>query len=178
MQNRFKQSNLTKRINSKKFNIESIGKFDFERGLISKSDDNLYFTNFLKEANEQGYQLVEEYYIRFLENDYSFLDEFEVNEVTKGFRADRLLKIIKLVQKAKYKETDLPYIIKLNSVRDKRFHLYIRVNKNNLSLILIDIYHLGIFGEYYVNNKPQNASVEKIYKRHKNNSINLSEFKS
>lgn len=177
MQNRFKSSSLRKRIDKKSFDIINISKFDFEKGLISKNDKENNFTNFFKCKEELGYELIEEYYIRFLDNDYSFLDEFEVGYLTSGDRVNRLFDIIKSVQKIKYKNKDLAYIIKLNSVRDKKLHFYIRQNRNNLSLILIDLYHLGIFGEYYINGKPQKSSIGKLYKRNKNNKIDLAEFK-
>lgn len=176
--NKFKiETPSSKRFAKNIIDITDITNFDFESGLISKNDEVNQFINYLKYNNELGYEIIEEYYLKYLYNDYSFLNEFELYELTPGDRVDRLLSIIKNVQKIKYKEKDLPYILKLNSMRDPKIHFFIRRNKKNLKLILIDIYHLGIFGTHYINKKPQKTSIEKIYKRHKENKIDLADFK-
>ena len=61
MQDRFKQSILNKRIGEKSFDINTIKKFDFEKGLISKNDKENCFTNYFKSKTESGYKLVEDY---------------------------------------------------------------------------------------------------------------------
>ena len=176
--NKFKiETPSSKRFAKNIIDVEDIENFDFESGLISKNDEANQFINYLKYNNETGYELIEEYYLKYLYNDYSFLNEFELHELTRGDRVDRLLNIIKNVQKIKYKEKDLQYILKLNCVRDPKIHFFIRKNKKNLKLILIDIYHLGIFGTHYINGKPQKTSIEKIYKRYKDNKIDLADFK-
>ena len=172
-----KETPSTKRLRKNTIDIKSISKFDFEKGLISKNDEENQFVNFLKYNDEQGYKIVEEYYLRYLYGDYSFLDEFELDELTRGDRVERLLSIIKNVHKIKYTNRDVPHIIKLKSVKDKRLHFFIKKSRNNLTLILIDIYHLGIYGTHYINGKPQKTSIRKIYRRYKDNKIDLADFK-
>lgn len=178
MLNNFNKNSIDARYNRKKINFNQINQFNFEKGLISKNDKQNKFINFFKDKNEEGYKIIEEYYIRYLYNDYSFLDEFELNELTKSDRTDRLLSIIKNMHGIKYNNQDLQYILKLNNTRDKKIHFFIRKNKNNLTLLLIDLYHLGIFGTYYIKGKPQHNSIEKTYKRNIKNTIPLEEFKT
>lgn len=177
MLNRFNENNLEKRFNKKALKSTDINKFDFEKGLISKNDEKNKFVNFFKYKDEIGYQIVEEYYIKYLYDDYSFLDDFILCELTQGNRTDRLLDIIKNIHGTKYKNSDLQYIFKLNNVKDKRIHFFIKKSRNNITLLLIDLYHLGIFGTLYIKGKPQHNSIEQTYKRYKNNKIALDEFK-
>lgn len=183
MLNNFKKSNKNNRFqknifNIKKSKLEEFGKFDFDRGLVSINDKENMFINYFKYNDEQGYEMIEDYYINFLYGDYSFLNDFEIDYLRPSDRVDRLLQIIKNIQGIKYKKEDLQYILKLNNLKDKRIHFFVRVNKNNLSLLLIDIYHLAIYGEHYINGKFQHNSIEKTYKRYKNNEISLEELKN
>lgn len=175
MQNRF--SNGKNRFSKPTFNSSSVNKVNFERGLISKKNKKLNFVNYANNQNEKVYNIVIDYYIRYLENDYSFIDEFEMDELSGGERVDRLLDIINYVQNTKYSRKDCQYILKMKHNEEKPLHFYFRRNKSNLSLILIDLYHLGIYGSLFKNGKEYVISVERIYRRNKNNEIDLTELK-
>lgn len=179
MQNKYKTT-IEKRVQRGIGIIDDIeiNKFDFENGLVSKDDVADMFTNYVKYETEKCYKLVEEYYIKSLYADYTFINEFELNELTPNDRVDRLLNIINHVQKTKYKNSDLPHILKLNSTQETALHFYIRKNKKNYKLLLIDLYHLGIFGRHIIHGKVKKSSIEKIYKRNKKNTIDLANLKN
>lgn len=175
MQNRF--NNGKSRFSKTIFDSSSIGKIDFERGLVSKKNKDLNFVNYANNQDEKVYNIVMDYYIRYLEKDYSFIDEFEMDELTDGYRVDRLLNIINYVQNTKYSTEDCRYILKMKHNEEKPLHFYFKRSKNNLNLILIDLYHLGIYGSLFKNGKEHIISVERIYRRNKNNEIDLMELK-
>lgn len=151
----------------------SIEKFDFERGLKSFNDSKLKFTNMSKHETENVYNLVVDIYLNYLIDDGKFLDDFVVYDLIKGDRIDRLLDIINGTQKTKYRISDIPYILKMNNSIDERLHFFIKQSGKNASLLLIDLYHLAIFGELYIDNKPQHVSIPKIYRSNKKNSCRL-----
>ena len=183
MQTKFNNSNIknkfavnlkqSDRFTKKIIDTQIIKDFNFEKGLISKNDKENMFINYAKYGDEEVYNLVMDYYIRYLSGDYSFLDEFEVDELTYGDRVERLLEIIKNVQNTKYSKSDLQYTIKMKNIKNKALHFFVKSSRKNLSLVLIDLYHLGIYGTHYVNGKIQKSSIEKIYKRNKQNEIDL-----
>lgn len=178
MQNRFKSSSLiNKKISNRIIKYKEINKFNFEKGLISKNDEKNKFVNFARENGEAVYNLVIDYYISYLNNDYSFLKEFIVDELTPGYRVDRLFRILNFFHKIKYSTKDTPHIIKLKNINDKRLHFYIRVSRENCTLILIDLYHLAIYGSHFQNGKEYVIPIDKIYKHNKENKINLSDIK-
>lgn len=151
----------------------SIEKFDFERGLKSFNDSKLQFTNMSKNETEDVYNLVVDIYLNYLIGDGKFLDDFIVYDLIKGDRIDRLLDIISGAQKTKYKISDIPYILKMNNSVDKKLHFFIKQSRKNASLLLIDLYHLAVFGELYIDNKPQHISIPKIYRSNKRNLCKL-----
>lgn len=173
MQNKFNNSRFTKTI----LDSSNINRIDFERGLISKNIKDFKFVNYANSQDEVVYSIVTDYYIRYLEKDYSFIDEFEMDELKKGYRVDRLLSIINFVQKSKYSTKDCQYILKMKHNEEKPLHFYFRKNKNNLSLLLIDLYHLGIYGSLFKNGKEIVVPIEKIYKRNKFNDVDLAQIK-
>ena len=133
MQTKFNNSNIknkfavnlkqSDRFTKKIIDTQIIKDFNFEKGLISKNDKENMFINYAKYGDEEVYNLVMDYYIRYLSGDYSFLDEFEVDELTYGDRVERLLEIIKNVQNTKYSKSDLQYIIKMKNIKNKALHL-------------------------------------------------------
>ncbi len=112
MQSKYKT--ISERFKDDKFDVDNIKSFDFEFGLISKNDEVNKFINYVKYLTEKEYQLVERYYICSLYNDYSFLRNFEIDEIVPNYRGERLLKIINNVHSIKYTKKDFKYIIKLN----------------------------------------------------------------
>lgn len=176
MLNKFSQTN--NKFSKQLLFSSSIDKIDFERGLVSKNVSEFNFINYANNQDEYCYNLVLDYYIRYLDGDYSFLDEFEMDELTINYRVDRLLNIINYIQKTKYKEKDCKYILKMKCLKEKPLHFYFRRNKKNLSLVLIDLYHLGIYGSFFVDGKEKVVSIERIYRRNKNNECDLKEIET
>lgn len=176
MLNRF--SPTIGRFSKNSFSISSIKSFNFEFGLKSNNLPNLYFTNFASSQDEEVYNLVLDYYISYLNNDYSFLDsDFEMDELDPGYRAERLFDIIEAIHKIKYGKKDCEHILKMNNTKNPELHFFITRNKNNLKMLLIDLYHLGIYARIYgKSGKSILIPIEKKYRRHKKNDINLSEL--
>lgn len=176
MQNKFSPS--IERFSKNKFGISSIKTFDFEFGLKSKNLPDCNFTNFANSQDEEVYNLVMDYYISYLNNDYSFLDsDFEMDELDPGYRAERLFDIIAAIQRIKYQKKDCRHILKMNNNKNPELHFFIRRNKNNLKMLLIDLYHLGIYSRLYgKKGKAILVPIEKKYKRYRKNDIDLSEL--
>jgi len=157
----------------------TIKKFDFNRGLKSISSKKLLFINKASSEDEDVYDIVLNAYILYLEGSYNFLDDFVGDEIIPDDKATRLLDIINSVQKTKYDIKDLTRIYKLNHKTKKDLHFFIKKSKNNFSLLLIDLYHMGIFGiNYEHNHKGISESMEKKFKRYKNNDVELERIKN
>lgn len=169
------------RFNRTRFDNDIINKFNFESGLISKKIEDLHFTNYAVDTNDEAYNYVLSYYINYLDNDYSFINtDFNMDEaegLNINYRTLRLLDILSKVQNQKYSKKDCKYILKLNSTKCSELHFYFRKNKNNLKLILIDLYHLGIYGTRYIEHKERIIDIERLYRHHKNNNCDLADIK-
>lgn len=149
-------------------------KFDFEKGLKSINNKKLLFTNNAKDETEDTFNSVLNMYLSYLENDLSFLtDDFLADEILLGDRAIRLIKIISEIQKTKYTKNDLKNIIKLNNKNNPALHFFVKLSRNNLNLVAIDLYHMGIYGD----KKGVTIPMERIYKRHKKNNCGLERIK-
>ena len=148
---------------------------EFNGGLISKDLPPLYFTNYAESELDAGYNIMMDYYIRYLDGDTSFIDDFYFDEegISKGYRAERLLKIIKSIRNIKYTSKDYPFILKMNHKHNDTLRLFWSHHNNNLKLLIVDLYHLGIYGK--PNNKP--VPIQKLYKSKKNNTVSLERIK-
>jgi hypothetical protein len=160
-----------------KFNSIRFENFDFKKGLKSINSKDLYFINMASNESEEVFDYIVNTYLNFLNGDLSFLDDFIADELLQDYKADRLLEILKKVQKVKYNRKDLCNIYKFRNLTDEALHFYIRKSRSNLSLILIDLYHMGIQGDKIVNGKAITIPMEKRYKMHRNNTIDLDRIK-
>ena len=91
---KFEKTN--KRFRRTRFDEEKIKNFDFESGLISKNIKKYNFTNYAKDANDEVYNYVLDYYISFLNSDFSFISKdfnMDEEELKFGDRVSRLLNI-------------------------------------------------------------------------------------
>ena len=156
-----------------RFETNKIKNFNFEKGLVSVDSPLLFFINKAKSEDEIAYNTIVEMYLRYLEEDYTFIDEFVMDEVYFDYRAERLLKILKLAQKIKYNKKDLKHIFKLNNKDNPELHFFVKKSRDNFTLLLIDLYHLGIYGERKINKKISPISLKSIYKSKKNNTCEL-----
>lgn len=175
---RFEKTN--KRFRRTVFNEEEIDNFDFESGLISKNIKEYKFTNYAQSMNDDVYNYVLDYYISYLNDDFSFISRdfnMDEEELKPNYKILRLLNILKAVQGRKYNETDCPYILKLNSLKNAQLHFYLWKSRRNLKLILIDLYHLGIYGRRYINGKENFINIERLYRHHRKNNCDLAEIK-
>lgn len=123
------------------FILTTIKPLDFEKELKSLVSPKDYFINMASSQDEKVYDDATNMYIQYLDNDYSFLEDFLVDELLYDYKTERLLKILQKVQKSKY------------SVYDLKFHFFIKNSRGNFSILLIDLYHLGIFGKKYTKEK-------------------------
>lgn len=166
--NRFNSNTIFERKDNKSF--------CFEKGLKSVNLKSLHFINFAKFNDEPEYDTVINMFIRYVNADMSFLDDFVGDELIPDYKTDRLLNIINEVQKAKYTSRDLPTIMKLNNINFPALHFFIKNSRNNATLILIDLYHLGIYGRYIHKGKEIKQNLEKVYKRNKHNTLSLEDI--
>ena len=178
LENTLERFSKTSEFTNKISTIGKIKSFNFERGLKSKKIPKIYFTNLAKTPNDETYDITLKYYMRFLENDYTFLDEFNVEEeLYYNYREDRLFKIINDIQKVKYTKNDCHKIIKMKNVYNKELHFYLYKNNDNYSILLIDLYHLAIFGRKIVDGKEHITPIDKQYRWHKDNIYLLDDIK-
>lgn len=168
--NRFKKNT--------RFDSSPIKSFNFKKGLKSIDLSQEHFINKASKPEEKGYDAVTDMYLQHLENDYSFIDDFLSDELLFDFKAERLLRILNAVQKTKYKKTDLKSIFKMKNKNNPELHFYIKKSRDNYSVLLIDLYHLGIYGDKILpNGKRVPISLESIYKSKKNNCYDLEKIK-
>jgi len=99
-------------------------------------------------------------------------------EILFDYKTEQLLEILKQVQNIKCKKEDLEHILKLKYMHNSELHFYIKNSKSNYTLLLIDLYHMAIYGTRIINGKEKPISVERIYKIHKNNGCLLDNIKS
>lgn len=165
-----------------KFDDKIIKNLDFESGLISKNIKSLKFTNFAVDATDEVYNYVLNYYIQYLNGDYSFVNtDFNMDEgggMRISDRTLRLLSIINDIQCKKYSKEDCKYILKMNSVKLPSLHFYFKKSRNNLKLVLIDLHHLGIYGTRYIDGKAKPISIDRWYRHHQHNECDLADIKS
>lgn len=154
-----------------------IKKINFEKGLVSKDLPDLYFINKAKDENESAYNTILDMYMSYLENDYSFMDNFSFDELLPDYKTERLLEILKYVQKTKYSINDLKSIFKLNNKENKELHFFVKKSRDNISILLIDLYHLGIYGERIINGKVNPISLKSIYKSKCKNQCELEKIR-
>lgn len=102
----------------------TIKSLDFEKGLKSLDSPKDYFINMASSQDEKVYDDVTNMYIQYLDNDYSFLDDFLIDELLYDYKTERLLKILQKVQKNKYSVYDLKYIFKLNNKKNPELHFF------------------------------------------------------
>ena len=153
MLNKYKNNKFESRF-KKAFKIT-----DFEFGLISKDIEKYHFINYADSQDDEAYNYILDYYVSYLSGDYSFINYFDFDDegISPGYRADRLFGIIKEIQKIKYTNKDCKHIL----------NLFFSYHNDNLKLILVDLYHLGIYGTRYIDGKINEISIERKYKHHK-----------
>lgn len=148
----------TKRIDrfqKEKYEEDVYSSFKFGKALKSYSNDELMFSNYVNTKNNESYKLLEIYVLQSMDDDYSFIkDEFEaLDEVKYTYKnAERLLKIINKGYGHKYTINDLKYIFKMKNIRNPKFQFYVFKSKKNLTLILIDFFHLALPSDLYFKN--------------------------
>lgn len=136
-------------IDIQKFHFEE---FIFNGNLHSNKIENEKFTNFLSSYDNIYFKILEELFDKLHQDDYDFLDEFELEENNYSdlsANAKRLKRIIMEVNNIK----NVPEINEMIPVqylkkKEKRYRgirLFVNVREDGyIELYLIDLYHLGI----------------------------------
>ena len=164
--------------NKGRFDSNVVKRIDFDSGPKSKNLEEYYFTNFYGNENESAYCLIKELYSFCCNGDFEFLNELKISELRKSDRIDRLLKILSEIQDKKYSEKDLFSIYKTRYKNHDELRIYIKRSRNNLSVILLDLYHLGIYSAIYKKDKMEVVPLKKLYRRHIRNTLKLDDLKS
>lgn len=90
---------------------------------------------------------------------------------------DRLLDIINESNDKCYTRSDLPNIYKLKHRKESEVHLYIQIDNESLFVLLIDLFHLSLPADIYVNGRLIKRTglkdLDNIYSKFKNNKYNL-----
>lgn len=159
-----------------RFETKPVKTFNFEKGLKSIDIKEEWFINKSSSSNEEVYDMVANMFFRYLDNDYSFLNDFLGDELIFDFKAERLLRILRLTQNSKFNVNDLQTIIKFNHYEKKELHFFVKKSRDNYTLLLIDLYHLGIYADKKENNKIMQIPLEKIYKSKRHNQYCLEEM--
>lgn len=148
-------------------------KFDLKRGLKSIDLKEYLFINKASSEDEEAFNIIVDLYIKCLEDDYSFIINLKGDEIISGYRADRLLDIINKVQNTKYNNKDLKKILKFRYDNHPELRLYVLMSRKNYSVLLIDLYHLAIYGDYKKNGKLITIPMDKRYRRYRKNTCCL-----
>lgn len=177
--------------NSLKFSIKQKTKFSAfsnieevsynKIGLVNSTSINyndVEFINFLQMdgAFEQK-RLLKELKSQ-IENPTRYLElYYEAKELTyKKQDTDRVLNIIN--RQSNKKINSISELIKFKNKKEPRFQIYIKSEDNVLNIYLIDLYHLGLPGDLWIDGKPKNYNRHAIYlkKNKKTTNVCISEY--
>ena len=158
--NRFSETNT-------RFDFIPITNIDFGNSLNSFKDKDNFFTNYVNTPDKKIYQYVQQLYDKYVNNE-NFLNNFISDELYYNRTvADRLICIINLSCSTKYTKDDLKYIYKLKSASDKNLHIYIKVSRGNVKMLLIDLYHLSLPADLIKNNiVVRRGSIEELKRKY------------
>lgn len=168
----------TKRFSNPEYQRVQFNSFSFGKSLKSYNNKELLFTNYVNSEKNENYLRLKKIFEKFNKNDYSFLTEsfLELDEVIYTYKtADRLLDIINKGYGRFYTKKDLKRIYKIKNKENKKFQLFLDVNNNNATVILIDLFHLAISADITKSNGIViKTDLNKLYNKQSNNKWNIS----
>ena len=164
------------RFHKPRYSKDGFDSFSFGKSLKSFCDDDLMFTNFVKSAKNENYCRLEDIVINSLYENYSFIEQdFQpMDDVKYTYKtADRLLDIINKGYKHKYKKEDLKNIFKIKHKDNEKFQLFLYKSRGNLTVILIDFFHLAIPSDKYLKTGKVKLDIQKCYNKQSENEWNI-----
>lgn len=167
----------TSRFSNPEYKRVEFNSFSFGKSLKSYKSDDLCFTNWVKSKENQCYILLENYVISTLDDSYLFLieDFYPLDEIKYTYNtADRILNIINKGYGHKYKKNDLTKMYKIKSKINSKFQFYIYESRSNLTVLLIDFFHLVIPTDIYkANGDIIKTELSKLYNKQAQNKWNI-----
>lgn len=169
--NRFKET-------GSKFDDIQIKSVDIEKSFESLNSEKLSFTNYAKSSEQKVYNVIKNEYIKISNNDITIFGDYQPDEFYyNGKCIDRLLDIINESNDKCYTRSDLPNIYKLKHRKESEVHLYVQIDNESLFVLLIDLFHLSLPADIYVNGRLIKRTglkdLDNIYSKFKNNKYNL-----
>ncbi len=169
--NRFKET-------GPKFDDISINQIDIGNSFESMNNSPLLYTNYAKSSEQKIYNIVKNIYSKIFNNEINVFDEYQSDELYyKSDTIDRLLNIINKSNNSSYTKNDLQNIYKLKHKDKPKIHLYIKIDNGSVLILLIDLFHLSLPADVYVNGKLAKRSglkdLSNVYSKHKDNTFNL-----
>lgn len=170
--NRF--NHIIDRYNDSKIITEYYSKLDMSFAMKSINLKEEQFTNFVKSKQSEQYKLLLNIYSDYKKGK-NILDKFEAYDVELYSKnTKRLSKILSYNTMENFNDFRTSNVLKHRLTKSKnKLRLYIEEDdKKNLSVKLIDLYHLAIPSSY----KGTSADVMKnrLYNQHKNNKTSIS----
>lgn len=165
-----------------KFEPIFISTISFENSLNSVDIEEEYFTNYSSSNEKKEYKIINELHDEINNGNIKILNKYMFDELYyKDKVIDRLLNIINNSNNNIYSKNDLPNIFKLKNRVEPQIHLYIIINNSLARILLIDLYHLSIPGNLYINNRFIKSitldDLFKLYEKIKKNKYSLNNIK-
>ena len=169
--NRFKET-------GSKFEPVSIESITIGKSLNSINLEKEFFTNYVNTPNQKVYKIIEEFYKKYINNiDTIFKDYISDDLYDNGKPINRLITLINETNGSNYSRKDLPSIYKLKNIKEPKIHLYIKIINKSIVILLIDLYHLSIPADIYLNHQLTKKITLKdlsiLYNKYKNYNYNL-----
>lgn len=137
-----------------------------------------FYTNYVNTPNQKVYVLIENFYLKIINNESDIFKEYIFDELYyNGEAINRLIRIINTVNNSSYTLNDLPNIYKIKNSKIPKIHLYCQILNGSMLILLVDLYHLSIPGDLYLNHKFVKRITLKdlpnIYEKYKKYDYNL-----
>ena len=174
LENRKKFNLRTNRFCKEQYETIEYSCMQVSKNLKSLNIENEYFTNFCKSNGCKKYMTIKKLY---LENkskinilDKYFLSDELINDKEKNdsYKINRLKRIIQIFGENLTFSQIINNVIKFKYKYDEEIQLYVFRNGKILNLVLIDLYHLGIFAR-----KNGKYIWKDMYNNHKKDKCNL-----
>lgn len=179
LENRKSFNLRTNRFDNEQYTNIEYSCMQIKKNLKSLNIEKEHFTNFCTSMGCQKYRIIKKIYIENKSNvnilDKYFLSDELINDKEKNdaYKINRLKRIINNVGEPLTFLQIINNVIKFKYKEDEEIQLYVFKDGKVLNLILIDLYHLGIFAK-----KNGKYIWKDMYNRHKRDKCNLKHIKN
>ena len=172
--NRFKET-------GSKFESVLIHTINIGQSFNSINSEHEFFTNYVNTPNQKVFIIMNNFYYKIKNSINDLFKDYTFDELyNNGDAISRLLNLINKTNNSNYSLKDLPNIYKLKNNKEPKIHLYVQIINNCILILLIDLYHLSIPGDLYINHrlikKNSLRDLSKVYNKYKEYNYNLNKI--